>query len=136
MKYSNDIDSTASRIPNMDQYECQELEKQCSLACRVQEKDECGRRSIIARVPMDVYSESKRAAYLKFKCARGSREFVNCRRTMGVHVRALAVLGLVFMLVTTIQGAPGRKRSGRSAHEKNAVSFKPNLYRRTLLLLF
>ncbi|CAF4934708.1 unnamed protein product [Pieris macdunnoughi] len=106
-------ESDRCRIPN-------ECIKKHSIVCNV--KDET-RRSIIARVRMDVYSESKPAAYLKFKCARVPREFVNCRRTMAMHVRALAVLGLVFMLVTTVQGAPGRKRPSRSAHEKNAVSY-------------
>ncbi|XP_038210086.1 matrix metalloproteinase-2-like [Zerene cesonia] len=126
--HSNEIEGSTDldrcRIPNMVQYEGnEELEKRCSLVCRwYKEKGVYGKRSIITRVRMDVYSESKQAADLKFKCARG-RECVKFR-TMAVHVRGLAVIGLVLMLVATIQAAPTRSRPGRSTHiEKNTRSY-------------
>lgn len=87
-------------------------------------EDEYGKGSIRRRVRVAGYGGARRAADLKFKCVWDSEECTDAiRRTMGVHVRVLAVIGLVLMLLTTSAAAPARSRLGRSTHvEKNAVS--------------
>lgn len=109
----------------------------CSINCGCQIKDRCsfmsglhknedeyGKGSIRRRVRVVGYGGARRTADLKFKCVWDREECTDAiRRTMGVHVRVLAVIGLVLTLLATSAAAPARSRLERSTHlEKNAVS--------------
>lgn len=123
--HSSDLDVNSTDLDSSDKYECQIETRCCFTACKFHEEgveDEYGKGSIRRRVVS--YGGARRAAYLKFKCVRDTEECTDALgRTMGVHVRALAVIGLVFMLLATCAAAPAHPRSARSAHaEKNAVS--------------
>lgn len=80
------------------------------------------------RVEADIYGGARQAADLKFKCIQdGSNRMEAIRRTMGVRLRAVAVVGLLFVMLATCTAAPTRARPTRSAHhEKSAVSFNIN----------
>lgn len=122
LKDSTDL---VSSVKCKSEYGCQ-IETRCSLIEYGLHKneDEYGKESIRSRVRFDGYGGARRAADLKFKCVRETEECTDAfGRTMGVHVRVVAVIGLMFMLLATSAAAPGRSRPGRSAHiEEKAVS--------------
>lgn len=129
-KINETTDLDRYRLTNERQYGCQnDLETRCLVPIAYglhKKEDEYGKKSIIRRrVQVVVYGCSRRAADLKCKCARDSRECMHTiGRTTNVRVSTvLAVIGLLLMLVTTSAAAPVRSRQGRSAHhEKAAVS--------------
>lgn len=121
---SNDSTDLVNRITCNIKYICQ-IETRCSLKCGLHKnEDEYVKGSIRRRVRVDGYGGARRAANLKFKCVWDTEECTDAiGRTMGVHVRVVAVIGLVLMLLSTSAAAPTRSRLGRSTHvEKNAVS--------------
>lgn len=124
--HSSDLDVNSTDLDSSKgKYECQIETRCCFTACEFHEEgveDEYGKGSIRRRVVG--YGGARRAAYLKYKCVRDAEECTDAfGRTMGVHVRAVAVIGLVFMLLATCAAAPARARPARSAHaEKTAVS--------------
>ncbi|CAH2096079.1 unnamed protein product [Euphydryas editha] len=121
----NDSTDLVSSVKCKSEYGCQ-IETRCSLIEYGLHKneDEYGKGSIRRRIRFDVHGGARRAADLKFKCVRETEVYTDAfGRTMGVHVRVVAVIGLVFMLLTTSAAAPARSRPGRSAHiETKAVS--------------
>lgn len=129
------------RILNKEKIECQhESERRCSATDRPchraseryvlhNKEDVYGKESITRkRVEVDECGGSRRAANLKFKCSRDAQEWMGATgRTMGVrvHVRALAVVGLLLAVLATSAAAPApvRSRPTRSEHGINPVSF-------------
>lgn len=134
------IDLDSCRIPNKDKRECQtEFQRCCTHTiggtdrCESHKKEDVyGNESIIRkRVEVGVYGGLRRAANLKFKCIREAQECtVAVGRTMGVRVRALAVMGLFLAMLATCAAAPARSRPTRSSHDKSVVSllFTTNIY--------
>ncbi|KAJ2949190.1 hypothetical protein O0L34_g6133 [Tuta absoluta] len=121
------------RISNMENNANQtEFERQCSSTiedadrCRLHKKgDLYGNESIIRkRVEVDVYGGVRRAANLKFKCVRDAQEWMEAvGRTMGVRVRAVAVLTLFLAMLATSCAAPAphRTRTTRNTHHDKSV---------------
>lgn len=125
------IDLDSCRIPNKEKCECQTKFQRCKHTigvadrCELHKKEDVyGNESIIRkRVEVDVYGGLRRAANLKFKCVRDAQECtVAVGRTMGVRVRALAVMGLFLAMLATCAAAPARSRPTRSSHDKSVVS--------------
>ncbi|XP_049873115.1 matrix metalloproteinase-14-like [Pectinophora gossypiella] len=130
------IDLARCRIPNKENNESQIEYERCSFTiaeadrCELHKKEDVyGNESIIRkRVEVDVNGRSRRTADLQFKYARDAQEWMEAvKRTIGVRVRAVAVLGLFLTMLATCSAAPPRSRPTRSAlHDKSVRSYLEN----------
>lgn len=129
------IDLDRCKLPNKENKKCQiEFESRCSLTigesdrCELhKEEDVYGNESIIKkRVEVVYYGGARQATSLKLKYMRDVQVWIETiGMTIGVCMRAVAVIGLFLAMQTTTCAAPlARSRPTRSTnHDDAAVSF-------------
>lgn len=126
------IDLDRCKLPNKENKECQiEFESRCSLTvggsdrCKLhKDEDVYGNESIIKkRMEVVFYGGERQTAGLKLKYMRDVREWIErIGRTIGVCVRAVAVIGLFLAMQTTTCAAPiARSRPTRSTHQDDSA---------------
>lgn len=141
------IDLDRYKLPNKDNKERKiEFESRCSLAIGGSDlyelhKDEVvyGNESIIKmRVEVDCYGGARQTADLKFQYVRDVHKWIETTgRTIGVHVRRVAVIGLLLAMLTTTCAAPAaRSQPTRSTHHDDSVVscfiYLPNKLRKNI----
>lgn len=126
------IDLDRYKLPNKENNELQiEFESRCSLAtsgsdlCELhKDEDVYGNESIIKmRVEVDFYGGARQTADLKFQYVRDTQKWIKrTSRTIDVHMRMVAMIGLLLAMLTTTCAAPAaRWQPTRSTHQDDSV---------------